>query len=123
LSELLTVYDDEAGVYGISQEILREVERRKTAMRRILIVDDDPLVGQAMHGRSGNMVAGSLRLAARLGAIDDCLPEAEPHRRIAAALDAVAAARSGPQGSDGVERRNWKSQSETQGTRVKHASS
>ena len=28
---------------------MREVERRETAMRRILIVDDDPLVGRAMH--------------------------------------------------------------------------
>ena len=170
-------------------------------MRRILIVDDDLLVGQAMHawlrqhgyrvstaggGAEGlallerstfdllvvdvfmpNMrgfesirifherapripliaISGGafgdpestdpdfLRLAARLGAtrclrkpfkpstllgvIDDCLSEAEPHRRYVAAFGVL----SEPQGSDGVERRDWKSKSETQGTRVNRASS
>jgi hypothetical protein len=84
------------------------------------------------------MVTGSLRLAARhsatrclrkpfkpstlLGVIDDGLPEAA-HRRMAAALSALAGARSEAQGSDGVERHDWKAESEIQGTRVKHANS
>jgi hypothetical protein len=85
------------------------------------------------------MVAGSLRLAARrgathclrklfkpsilLGVIDDRLTEAEPHRRMVAASSAVAGARCEPRGSDGVERHDWTSESEIQGTRIKHASS
>jgi hypothetical protein len=55
------------------------------------------------------------KISTLLGAIDDCLFEAEPRRRIVAASSAVAGARSGPQGSDGVERHDWKSDSETRG--------
>jgi CheY-like chemotaxis protein len=186
---------------GRFRGILREVERKETAMRRILIVDDDPLVGQAVrawlnqhgyrvstagsgaeglallerstfdllvvdifmpnmrgyesirifHQRAPKIpliaISGGafgdpestgpdfLRLATRLGAtrclrkpfkpstllgvIDDCLSEAEPHRRYVAALGAL----SEPLGSDSVERHDWKSKSETQGTRVNHAGS
>jgi CheY-like chemotaxis protein len=173
-------------------------------MRRILVVDDDPLVGHAMrlwlkqhgyrvstagsgakglallerstfdllvvdvfmpnmrgfesirifHERAPKIpliaISGGvfddaettdpdfLRLAARLGAtrclrkpfkpstllgvIDDCLSDAEPHRRHVAALATVAGALSEPQDSDGVARHEWKLKSETQGTRMNHAS-
>jgi hypothetical protein len=85
-------------------------------------------------GAFGDLDLDLLRLAARLGAtrylrkrfkpttllgvIDDCLSQAEPHRRYVVALGALGE----PQGGDGVERKGWKSKSETQGTRVNHAS-
>ena len=53
-----------------------------------------------------------------LGVIDDCLSQAEPHRRYVVALGALGE----PQGDDGVEHKDWKSKSETQGTRLNHAS-
>jgi CheY-like chemotaxis protein len=101
-------------------------------MRRILVVDDDPLIGHAMriwlerHGYEvSTAISGGafgdaettgsdlLRLAARLGAT-----------RYLVALGAVAGAGalSEPQGSDGVARHEWKLKSETQGTRMNHAS-
>lgn len=174
-------------------------------MRRILVVDDDPLVGQAIHtwlkqhgyrvstagsGAEGlallerstfdllvvdvfmpqmrgfesirvfherapkiPLVAISggafgdpeltgpdfLRLTARLGAtrclrkpfkpstllgvIDDCLSEAEPHRRHVAALGAVAGALNEPQAGDGAALHEPPAKSETQGTRANQASS
>jgi DNA-binding response OmpR family regulator len=109
-------------------------------MRRILVVDDDALIGQAIHvglkqhdgfapirvfheraprrpliamsgGAFGDPQTTNpdfLRMAARLGAtrclckpfkpsallgvIDDCLSQAEPHRRCVPALGAIAAA-------------------------------
>ena len=76
-----------------------------------------------------------LRLAARLGAtrclrkpfkpstllgvIDDCLSQAEPHRRYVATVGALGE----PQRDDGVESKDWKSKSETRGTSLNHASS
>jgi CheY-like chemotaxis protein len=53
-----------------------------------------------------------------LGVIDDCLSQAEPHQRFVVALGALGE----PQDDDGVERKDWKSKSETQGTRLNHAS-
>jgi hypothetical protein len=87
---------------------LREVERRKTAMRRILMVDADLLVGRAMHAclkqhghkaRRDALSAKAFQDFHLLGVIDDCLSEAEPHRRIVAAPSAVAGARSELQGA------------------------
>jgi CheY-like chemotaxis protein len=53
-----------------------------------------------------------------LGVIDNCLSQSEPHRRYVVALGALGE----PQGGDGVERKDWKPKSETQGTRLNHAS-
>lgn len=83
-------------------------------MRRILVVDDDLHVGQATGFAFADMESSGsefLRLATRLGAtrclrkpfkpailldvIDECLSEADPHRRQVAALSAVADSLSG----------------------------
>jgi CheY-like chemotaxis protein len=58
-----------------------------------------------------------------LGVIDNCLTDAEPHRRHVAALGAVVGALGEPQRGDGVGRDPGQPQFETQGTRVNQASS
>lgn len=62
-----------------------------------------------------------------LGVIDDCLSEAEPHRRYLTGLGAVAGALCEPKGGEGVIREDLireglQSKSETQGTRANQAS-
>jgi hypothetical protein len=113
--------------------VLRE-RWSKGAMRRIPVVDDDVLIGQAIHawlkqhGYSAS-TAGSGALckpfkpSALLGVIDDCLSEAEPYRRYVTALGALCE----PRGGDGVIREDLiredlQSKSETQGTRANQAS-
>ena len=64
-------------------------------MRRILVVDDDLHISRYARG-SNTMTL--------LRVIDECPSEAEPHRRHAATLGAVASALSGSQ--DGTIRSN-----------------
>jgi hypothetical protein len=72
-------------------------------MRRILVVDDDLHVGQAIsvwpkeHGFRVSSADGATRCLRKpfkpttlLGVMDECLSAAEPHRRQVAALGAVA---------------------------------
>jgi len=58
-----------------------------------------------------------------LGVIDDCLSEAEPHRRHVAALGAVTGVLGEPNGADGVMRHDRQLKSDPQGTRANQASS
>ena len=60
-------------------------------MRRILVVDDD------LHTRLA--IRTWLQRCGFRVAIDECLSEAEPHRRYAATLAAVATALSEQQGA------------------------